>query len=96
MVASRTEKAQSVMNSDGYLRLASEWAVRARRDLVWCATGWERAEGTGVGGGAGVGRVVGRDIGSTLVSGVTLVSAATLVSGATNGSRVTLYGGTTI
>ena len=51
---------------------------------------WEITEGTGVGGIAGVVRVAGRYIWSTLGSG------ATLVSGATNGSRVTLYGGTTI
>ena len=34
------DKAQLVIKSDGYLRLAAEWDVRARRDLLWCATGW--------------------------------------------------------
>ena len=79
-----------MMKSHRYLRLTAECAVRERRDLVWCATRWDRAEGTGVGGGAGVGRVAGCD------SGFTLGSGATLGSGSTNGSGVTLCGGTTL
>ena len=34
MVAFMTEKAQLLMNSEGYLWSESVWAVRARRDIV--------------------------------------------------------------
>ena len=60
MVASRIDKAQSLMKSDGYLRLAAEWSVKARRDLVWCATGWEGTEGAGLRADTGVGIISGR------------------------------------
>ena len=96
MVASSTEKAQSLMKSGGYLRIEAEWAVRERQDLVRCATGWEREEETGVGGDTGMGRIARRESGSTLGGGATLGIGATLGSGATIGSGVTLGGGTTL
>ena len=39
VVVSRTEKDQLLMKLDGYLRLAAEWSIRSRRDLVRYATG---------------------------------------------------------
>ena len=93
MVASSTEKAQSLMKSGGYLRIEAEWAVRERQDLVRCATGWERAEGTGIRGDTGVGRIAGRDSGSPLGSGSTLGSGDAIRSGATLRSGITLGSG---
>ena len=82
-----------MMTSDGYLRLAAEWDVRAGRDPVRCATGCERAEGTGSGGNNGVERIAGRDSRSTLGSGANLGSGATIGSGATLGGETTLGSG---
>ena len=74
------------MKSDGYLRKSDEWAVRARRDLVRCDTGWEGAEGTGLGADTGVGRIVGHDSRATLGSEATIGSGSTLGVGTTLGS----------
>ena len=84
------------MKSDWYLRLAAEWAVRARLGILRCVTGWERAAGTGIGGDTGMGIIAGRDRGSTLVSGASLGSGTTLDSGAAIGKRDTLGGGITL
>ena len=91
VVTSRTEKSQSLMKSEGYLRHASAWAVRDRRDLVWWDTSWEVAGGTHFGEGniARVGAMVGyaaiRGNWSTLGGGFTLGSGTTLKSGTTRG-----------
>ena len=66
------------MKSEGYLRLADEWAVRERRDLLWPATGWEGAVGTGFGEG------------NTIVFGAMVGCAAILVNGSTLGGGSTL------
>ena len=91
MVASRTDKAQLLMKSEGYLRRADEWALRARRDLVCWATGWEGVGGTNFGEGntIGIEEMVGCAAGSILGGGFTLGSGTTLVNGTTlvGGSR---------
>ena len=71
------------MKPEGYLRHAAAWDVRARRDIVRWATGWEGSgsknvgEGNTVGVGAMVECVAMRGNGSTLGGGLTLGSGTT-------------------
>ena len=55
MVASRTDKSQSLMKLKEYFRHAAAWYVRTRRDLVWWATAWEVSGGTNFGEGNTIG-----------------------------------------
>ena len=83
MVASRTYKDQLFMKSKGYLRRVAEWAVRARRDLVRWATGWEGVGGTNYveGNTIRTGSKVGCAAESILGGGFTLGSGTTLGGG---------------
>ena len=83
VLAWRTEKSQLFMKSEGYLRRATEWSMRARQDLVWWATSWEGVGGThfGEGNTIGNGAMVGCAAGSILGGGFTLGSGTTLLGG---------------
>ena len=93
MVASSTEKAESLMKSEGYLQRAAAWTVRARQDLVWWATGWEGAGGTHFGEGNTVGVRVMVGSAAKCGNGSSLGGGFTFVSGTTLGSGTTFRGG---